>query len=211
MTAGRGIVHAEMPTTDPDVSVNIGMQLWVDLPAELKDVEPRYRDLRKAEIPTATSADGKTTVRVISGRALGVDSLKELAYTPVWYLDVTIQPGGKFEENIPSKWNSFCYVISGKARFGPIDGQNQVVEEFNNLIWDTKGDRVFASVDDDMEKEVRFILLAGLPLQQDIVQYGPFVATSQEGINKALSDYRSYSNGFERARGWVSGITGGLH
>ena len=99
MTAGKGIVHAEMPHDNGDGSSNNGMQLWVDLPKDLKNCEPRYRDLRAAEIPIAEADDGKVTVKVISGQSQGVDSLQQLAYTPVWLLDVTVRPGGAHRPN----------------------------------------------------------------------------------------------------------------
>lgn len=89
MTAGRGIVHAEMPAAGPDGEAQVveGIQLWVDLPNHLKDCEPRYRDLKAEEIPEAHSENKDLIFKVISGQAMGVDSVKDLAYTPVWYLD----------------------------------------------------------------------------------------------------------------------------
>merc|ERR1711939_1178605 len=116
MTAGRGIMHAEMPVQTEDV--NVGMQLWVDLPEKLKSCEPRYRDLRASEIPLAKTDDGKVEVKVISGRSQGVESLKDLAYTPVWFLDITIRPGGKITQELPQGWNAFAYTLEGAVTFG---------------------------------------------------------------------------------------------
>lgn len=205
MTAGRGIVHAEMPHQNEDGSENVGLQLWVDLPEKLKDCEPRYRDLKASEIPSAKSEDGKVDVKVISGRAYGVDSLQELAYTPVWLLDVTVQPGGTFSENIPAKWNSFLYTLSGSATYGS-GYEARKVDQYHNIVWNQEGDTIVASVDADAASPARFVLVAGLPLDQKIIQYGPFVVSKQEDIYKAMFDYQSYSNGFERARDWESEI-----
>ncbi|KAF2226620.1 RmlC-like cupin domain-containing protein [Elsinoe ampelina] len=205
MTAGKGIVHAEMPSQNPDGSENVGIQLWVDLPERLKNCEPRYRDLKASEIPTATSPDGKVTVKVISGRSYGVDSLQELAYTPVWFLDVTVQPGGTFSENIPSKWNSFIYTLNGTATFGS-GSEARKVNQYHNIVWNQEDDTIVAAVDESAKEAARFILVAGLPLDQKIIQYGPFVVSKQEDIYKAMFDYQSYSNGFERARDWESEI-----
>jgi quercetin 2,3-dioxygenase len=83
MTAGKGIMRAEMPRQNPDGSANVGMQLWVDLPQKLKKCEPRYRDLRAKEIPNIDIDDGKVHIKIISGQSHGVGSVKELAYTPV--------------------------------------------------------------------------------------------------------------------------------
>jgi redox-sensitive bicupin YhaK (pirin superfamily) len=105
MTAGRGIMHAEMPRQNLDGSANIGMQLWVDLPEKLKKVKPRYRDLRASEIPTIDLDDNKVHVKIISGQSHGVDSVKELAYTPVWIFDIEIKPGGKITQDLPAGWN----------------------------------------------------------------------------------------------------------
>ncbi|KAI1111258.1 RmlC-like cupin [Nemania sp. NC0429] len=117
MTAGRGIMHAEMPRQNPDGSANVGLQLWVDLPTKLKKCEPRYRDLRAKEIPQVDIGD-KVHVKVISGQSGGVDSVKDLAYTPVWILDVEIKPGGKLAQPVPAGWNAFSYQLEGSAIFG---------------------------------------------------------------------------------------------
>lgn len=205
MTAGRGIVHAEMPHQNEDGSPNVGMQLWVDLPEMLKNCEPRYRDVRSSEIPVAKSEDGKVTVKVISGRSLGVDSLQELAYTPVWFLDVTIKAGGKLDQALPAKWNAFVYTLSGVTTFGS-GSSTRTVKPYHNVIFEQTGDTVVAEVEEGASEDSRFIIIAGLPLDQKIIQYGPFVVTKQEDIYKALSDYQSYTNGFERAMGWESEI-----
>jgi redox-sensitive bicupin YhaK (pirin superfamily) len=205
MTAGRGIVHAEMPAQNADGSSNVGMQLWVDLPRDLKACEPRYRDVRSSEIPIYNSPDGKVTVKVISGQSHGVDSLQELAYTPVWLLDVTVRPGGSITQPLPAGWNAFAYSLSGKVTWDT-GSETKQVPEFHNTIFEQKGDDIKASVPEESEKEARFILVAGMPLDQPIVQYGPFVLTDATQVRQALMDYQSFSNGFERARNWESEI-----
>jgi redox-sensitive bicupin YhaK (pirin superfamily) len=204
MTAGRGIVHAEMPHDNGDGSSNVGMQLWVDLPRDLKQCEPRYRDVRSSEIPIYNSEDGKVTVKVISGQSHGVDSLQELAYTPVWLLDVTVRPGGSITQALPAGWNAFAYSLSGKVTWDT-GSETKQVPEFHNTIFEQKGDNIKASVPES-EKEARFILVAGMPLDQPIVQYGPFVLNDATQVRQALMDYQSFSNGFERARNWESEI-----
>lgn len=205
MTAGKGIVHAEMPHDDGTGSSNIGMQLWVDLPKDLKACEPRYRDLRAKEIPEATADDGKVKVKVISGRSQGVDSVQELAYTPVWLLDVTIQPGGKLAQPLPAGWNSFAYTLEGKTTWDT-GATSREVPQYHNTVFEQKGDQVIASVPADAKENARFILVAGLPLDQPIVQYGPFVLTDASQVRRAMMDHGTYTNGFERAEGWASEI-----
>jgi redox-sensitive bicupin YhaK (pirin superfamily) len=205
MTAGRGIVHAEMPRQNADGAPNVGMQLWVDLPKELKSCEPRYRDLRSGEIPLASADEGRVSVKVISGQAYGVESLKELAYTPVWLLDFTVQPGGRVKQALPRGWNAFAYTFNGTTIFTS-GGVSRPVEQYHNVVFEKEGDSVEAVVEEGAEKEARFILVAGMPLDQPIVQYGPFVVTSRDEVMQAMRDFQSHSNGFERARNWESEI-----
>ncbi|GAB7365190.1 hypothetical protein MBLNU230_g6276t1 [Neophaeotheca triangularis] len=204
MTAGKGIVHAEMPHDHGDGSSNVGIQMWVDLPNELKDCEPRYRNVLAEEIPVAQVDSGKVTVKVISGRSHGVDSLQELAYTPVWLLDVSINPGGKITQPLPAGWNAFAYTLSGTTTFDT-GAEMRQVQQYHNTVFEQKGDAVVMSVPEDGEA-ARLILVAGLPLDQKIVQYGPFVVTDTQQIRQAMFDYQTFSNGFERARGWESEI-----
>lgn len=205
MTAGRGIMHAEMPRQNPDGSANVGMQLWVDLPQALKKCEPRYRDLRAAEVPSVDTDDGKVHVKVISGQSHGVDSVKDLAYTPVWILDIEIKPGGSIVQPLPKGWNAFAYTLEGQALFGE-KGNQTVVEQFHNVVFEPEGEVVHVAVDAGAEKSSRFILVAGTPLDQEVVQYGPFVLNTKEEVYQAMMDYQTHANGFERAKGWKSEI-----
>lgn len=203
MTAGRGIMHSEIPLQEKSGKPNAGMQLWVDLPKELKYCEPRYRDLRAAEIPHAVADEGKVQVKVISGQAFGVQSSRDLSYTPVWYLDFEVRPGGAFQLPLPRGWNAFCYVFEGSINVTDGD-EKRKCPRFSNVVFEKDGDSISVAVGADAEKGSRFIVVAGLPLEQDIVQYGPFVATSREEVMQAVVDYQTGQNGFERAVNWVS-------
>jgi quercetin 2,3-dioxygenase len=205
MTAGKGIMHAEMPKQNPDGSPNVGLQLWVDLPKHLKNCEPRYRDLRAKEIPQVEVDDGKVTVKVISGQSHGVDSVKELAYTPVWLLDITIRPGGKIAQNLPVGWNAFAYILSGSVTFGS-GSDKQMVKQYYNTVFQQEGDTIIAEVPAGATEDAQFVLVAGTPLDQQVVQYGPFVVNSQQEVYQAMMDFSTFSNGFERAEGWESEI-----
>ncbi|KAM3075552.1 RNA pol II transcription cofactor [Clarireedia jacksonii] len=205
MTAGKGIMHAEMPRQNADGSANVGMQLWVDLPEKLKKCEPRYRDLRAKEIPQIDIDDGKVHVKIISGKSHGVDSVQELAYTPVWIFDVEIKPGGKIEQELPVGWNAFAYTLSGKTVFGSGE-EKRKVEEYFNVVFKQEGNVVNAEVEESAKENARFILVAGQPLDQKVVQYGPFVLNSEEEVYQAMMDFQGQTNGFERAKGWRSEI-----
>ncbi|KAJ3578207.1 hypothetical protein NPX13_g2359 [Xylaria arbuscula] len=204
MTAGRGIMHAEMPRQNPDGSANVGLQLWVDLPANLKKCEPRYRDLRAKEIPQVDIND-KVHVKVISGQSGGVDSVKDLAYTPVWVLDVEIKPGGKLAQPVPVGWNAFSYQLEGSAIFGSGDAKH-TVQQYHNCVFEAEGDVVNIEVPENATENARFVLIAGQILDQKVVQYGPFVLNTPEEVRQALFDYQFQTNGFERAKDWASEI-----
>ncbi|KAI2611331.1 RmlC-like cupin domain-containing protein [Hypoxylon fragiforme] len=205
MTAGRGIMHAEMPRQNPDGSANVGLQLWVDLPANLKACEPRYRDLRAKEIPSATLDNGKINIKVISGQAAGVDSVKDLAYTPVWILDVTMKPGSKLAQPLPEGWNAFSYQLEGSAIFGSGDNK-KTVPQYHNCVFEPAGDVVLVEVPETAKENARFVLIGGQVLDQKVVQYGPFVLNTPEEVRQTLMDYQFHMNGFERAEGWQSEI-----
>lgn len=205
MTAGRGIMHAEMPVHEGDKTAVNGMQLWVDLPEKLKTCEPRYRDLKANEIPTIKVDDGNVTIKIISGQSHGTDSVQELAYTPVWIFDIEIQPGGKVNQPLPVGWNAFAYTLTGSTAFG-VGKDQTTIGQYHNVVFEQKGDSVTAEVSKDAKEHGKFILVAGLPLDQKVVQYGPFVVNSQDQVYQAMLDYQNHKNGFERAKGWRSEI-----
>lgn len=224
-------MHAEMPRHDASGKPVIGIQLWVDLPKHLKNCEPRYRDLKAKEIPCVTIdstgsvipnrtndasndrvskfGEGKTTIKVISGHSHGVDSQQELAYTPVWLLDIKVEKGGRVTQPIPQGWTVFAYLYNGKANFGSGDKQRAVdkhhITVFDNGI-NVQDSQPAVVIENTGDELLHLVLVAGTPLDQEIFQYGPFVVSSQEAARQAMLDFRAYANGFERARGWESEI-----
>lgn len=154
MTAGRGIVHAEMPVEAADGGPNVGLQLWVDLPEHLKACEPRYRDLRAAEIPSVDVDGGRATIKVISGQSHGIDSVKDLAYTPVWILDVTLRPGAKVTQPLPQGWNAFAYTLDGNTWVGEGE-ERRKVEKYHNVVFEAEGDFVHIEADADATQDSR--------------------------------------------------------
>ena len=155
MTAGRGIMHAEMPRQNLDGSPNVGMQLWVDLPEKLKKCEPRYRDLRASEIPKIEVDDQKVEIKIISGQSHGTDSVQELAYTPVWIFDITIKPGGKVTQPLPTGWNAFAYTLTGSTTFG-VGSDQTTVSQYHNVVFEQKGDTVSAEVPESATEDGNF-------------------------------------------------------
>lgn len=155
MTAGKGIMHSEMPRPSPDGRPTMGIQLWVDLAKELKFVEPRYRDLRASEIPSIDIDSNKVHIKIISGQSHGVESLKELAFAPVWMLDIEIEPGGKILQELPKGWTAFAYTLSGKLQLGK-GNDITTINEYSNVIFEQDGDSISASVADTALENARF-------------------------------------------------------
>ncbi|KAA8902624.1 hypothetical protein TRICI_005842 [Trichomonascus ciferrii] len=196
MTAGRGIVHAEMPRKDDQGRDPEIMQLWVDLPKHLKDCEPRYRDLMAKEVPIAKPSD-EVEIKVISGESHGVKSVQDLAYTPVVFYDYNVKAGAKAVQPVPEDFNVFLYILNGSIT---INGET--IPEHHSVIFEDSGN----SINIEADESARFILVGGKRLDQPVVQFGPFVETSQQRIMAAFRDYQTGKNGFERSVGWSSEI-----
>ncbi|XP_077002470.1 pirin isoform X2 [Tamandua tetradactyla] len=196
MTAGRGILHAEMPCSEEPAH---GLQLWVNLRSSEKMVEPQYQELKSEEIPKP-SKDG-VTIAVISGEALGMKS-KIYTRTPTLYLDFTLDQGAKHSQPIPKGWTSFIYTISGDVYIGPDDAQQKIEPHHTAVLGE--GDSV--QVENKDPKSCHFVLIAGEPIREPVVHYGPFVMNTDEEISQAILDFRNGKNGFERAKTWKSQI-----
>ncbi|XP_029902821.1 pirin isoform X2 [Myripristis murdjan] len=196
MTAGRGVVHAEMPVSEGPVT---GLQLWVNLPRRDKMVEPAYQELRGREIPKPNQ--GGVTVSVISGEALGAKS-KVYTRTPTLYLDFRLQTGAMHIQPVPPGWTAFIYTLSGSVHVGP-DQEQQRIEPHHTVVF---GDGDCVKVENKGSEVSHFVLIAGEPIKEPVVQQGPFVMTTEEEIRQAIRDYQTGSNGFERAINWRSKI-----
>lgn len=196
MTAGRGVIHAEMPVSDGLIH---GLQLWVNLKSADKMVEPQYQELKSKEIPKP-SKDGITVV-VISGEALGVKS-KIYTRTPTMYLDFKLKEGAKHTQPVPKGWTAFIYTLAGSLCTGP-DDDVRTIEPHHTVVFD---DGEYISVENKAADESHFVLIAGEPIKEPVVQYGPFVMNTQEEIDQTIKDYKSAMNGFEKAKIWKSKI-----
>ncbi|XP_063970380.1 pirin-like isoform X3 [Lytechinus pictus] len=194
MTAGRGIVHSEMPNGN---DTSHGLQLWVNLAKEFKMVEPEYQELQAKNIPLGEK-DG-VSVKVIAGEALGKKA-KVRTRTPTTYLDFTFGSGSKLRQPVTKGHTALVYILSGKAQFGT--GEDKKEGEPHNTLVLSDGD--FLEVENMGSEPCRFVLITGKPLNEPIVQYGPFVMNTDDEIQQAISDYRTARNGFEKARTWKS-------
>jgi len=180
MTAGRGIVHSEMPMQRDGLMW--GFQLWVNLPAKDKMTEPRYQDVPAEAIPTV-ELDGEAKLRVIAGTIAGTEGpVRGIATSPL-YVDVSLPKDAECELPVPSGHNAFCYVFEGEGvvgetllTAGQLGALSQGESEAVRLV--------------TTERPLRLLLLAAKPLGEPVARYGPFVMNTREEIHQAFEDYK---------------------
>jgi redox-sensitive bicupin YhaK (pirin superfamily) len=183
MTAGRGIMHEEMPQVRPEGIM--GFQLWVNLSARHKMTRPRYQDIRSDHIPEITQKDG-TKIRVIAGSVDGIKGpLNGIAADPT-YLDVFIPPHTSFTLAIERGQTLFAYVFTGAARFQQANRSQRLISHPHLVVF---GDGDSITVKTEFHP-VRLILVSGTPLGEPIARYGPFVMNTQKEIEQTLLELR---------------------
>lgn len=183
MTAGRGIIHSELPQADflKSGGVSHGFQIWVNLPAKDKMMEPRYQDIASSEIPKVTSADGKVWANVIAGSTLGANAVIDTVI-PITYIHMKIEKGGVHKQYIDAGLNGMIYVFGGTVHLGgkPVhDGQLGLMNDGDEVVLE--------AVNGDAE----FLILAGPDLNEPVARYGPFVMNTREEIHQAVLDYQN--------------------
>jgi redox-sensitive bicupin YhaK (pirin superfamily) len=181
MTAGRGVIHSEMPEQNDGLME--GFQLWLNLPARDKLQAPWYRDIPSADVPRFTT-DAGVTVQVIAGDSHGVHGAVERDATSVVYLDLALPAGARFEQALPAGHNAFLYVFRGEAVVGGKGigaGRMAILDKLDGA----DGVAITASSD------CRLLLLAGRPLREPIAQHGPFVMNTQAELVQAFDDFRA--------------------
>jgi len=181
MTAGRGVIHSEMP--EQAEGLMEGFQLWLNLPAKDKMRQPWYKDFDAAEIPVVKTESG-ATVRVIAGESQGVAGAVQREVTEPLYIDVELPAGESFNQAIREDHNAFIYAYRGEVI---VDGKAVPAQSMAILANNAGADGVTIKAGPDS----RFILLSGKPLNEPIVQYGPFVMNSQAEIFQAVEDFRA--------------------
>jgi redox-sensitive bicupin YhaK (pirin superfamily) len=193
MTAGRGIIHQEMPKGDPAGRMH-GFQLWANLPSSLKMTAPHYQEVKSEEVPEVTDDDG-TKVRVVVGSYWGTTGpVDGIAAEPI-YLDVSIPPGTRKTLPIDTRRNAFAYVFAGNGQFAnasdpqpvPTDDLMTGVSDVKDrsLVLFSSGDEITLQAGDD---GVRFLLVSGKPLQEPVAWYGPIVMNTQDELRHAFEE-----------------------
>ena len=199
MTAGRGILHQEMPHGDPKGRMH-GFQLWANLPSTLKMTTPRYQDVQAKDIPDITDDDG-TRVRVVCGEFWGRRGPVDGIAADPRYLDVFVPPGVRKTLPVESMRSAFAYVFEGSASFrdasvpagvltegpGEHDAAVRAPVGDRSLVMFDSGDEVTVQAG---EQGVRFLLVSGQPIQEPVAWYGPIVMNTHAELRQAVSDLR---------------------
>ena len=189
MTAGAGVVHSEMPSAQFARTGGRmhGFQLWVNLPKRDKMTTPRYQEIPGSQIPKVTSADGLVSVNVIAGEAMGQKAVIETR-TPIMYLHYTIKPGGVVTQSVPTNFNTFAYVIDGQGLFG---AEHERGEDGQMVLFAPDGEELTIENPSDSASTLEVLLIGGVPLNEPVARYGPFVMNTREEILKAVEDYQN--------------------
>jgi redox-sensitive bicupin YhaK (pirin superfamily) len=188
MTAGAGVIHSEMPSGEFARAGGRmhGFQLWVNLPKRDKMTKPRYQEIPNSQIPKATSADGLVSVSVIAGEAMGQKAVIETR-TPIIYLHYRIEPGGMATQPVPGAYNAFAYVVAGEGLFGT---ESERVEDGQMVLFAQDGEEVRIENPADAKTTLEVLLIAGVPLNEPVARYGPFVMNTEGEIRQAIEDYQ---------------------
>ena len=182
MTAGRGIVHSEMPSLAMRQRGGRmhGFQIWVNLPARDKLTTPRYHEIPHATIPEAGTSDGCAAVHVIAGEVLGAKAVIETR-TPIGYLHWIFSPGASVDVPVPADHAAYVYVFEGAVQVAGRevkDGQLAILGDGSGVQFETS-------------ERAQALLLTGVPLREPVVQYGPFVMNTEKEIAQAIEDYQA--------------------
>jgi len=187
MTAGAGVVHSEMPSSEfqREGGRMHGFQLWVNLPQRDKMAKPRYQEIPRAQIPEVKSEDGLVTVRIIAGEAMGQHAVIE-THTPIVYLHYSIEPGGVVTQRVSAEYNAFAYLVEGAGLFG---GASERANDGQMVMFAQDGEQIRIENPADAQTRLEVLLIAGLPLNEPVARYGPFVMNTEREIRQAFEDY----------------------
>jgi redox-sensitive bicupin YhaK (pirin superfamily) len=201
MTAGRGIMHQEMPQGDAQGRMH-GFQLWANLPSSLKMTAPRYQDIKGAEVPEIVDDDG-TRARVVCGEFWGRRGPVEGVAADPRYVDISVPPGQRKTFKVEVERHAFAYVFEGDGKFASaskplgvltekqVDGEEIVFREpagDRSLVLFNRGDEITVQAG---EHGIRFLLVSGKPIQEPVAWYGPIVMNTQAELNQAVSELRN--------------------
>ncbi|SFE96776.1 pirin family protein [Alteribacillus iranensis] len=180
MTAGKGIIHAEEPALGDTVH---SLQLWVNLPSDKKMTEPRYQDLQQNDMPVRY--ENGAEIRVFSGQS-GTVSSDTKNHVPITMLDIKIETGNTFIQELPGSYNGFLYILEGEGMFG----KEQTPGKKGQVLWLGEGGTETSSIEMRALETLKVVLYAGEPVREPVVARGPFVMNTEEEVKQAYRDYR---------------------
>jgi redox-sensitive bicupin YhaK (pirin superfamily) len=186
MTAGSGVVHAEMPS-DRVIREGgrlHGFQIWINLPKAEKWMHPRYQDVRASAIPTWTSDDGRAWAKVIAGEAQGVRGAAQTVI-PIGMTHYRVDAGSQIEHRVSEGHTALVYLMTGRARFGG----THMYDARAAVAFDRHGDAV--RVENACDERLEFLMLTGKPIEEPMVRYGPFVMNTIDEVKQAFDDFHA--------------------
>jgi redox-sensitive bicupin YhaK (pirin superfamily) len=201
MTAGSGIIHQEMPRKSPS-GMMWGFQFWANLPASQKMMAPRYRDVKAADIPEVT-LDSGVTIKIVSGRAAGVQGpVRDIVIDPEMF-DVTVPPGTVFRHPVQEGHTAVAYVLDGEGHFD--DRRDPFSYEMVGTGWTDLNRRCLCTPEtvilyerdgraisiETGDQSLRFLLISGKPLNEPVAWYGPIVMNTKEELRSAFEEYQN--------------------
>ncbi|HTZ53433.1 MAG TPA: pirin family protein [Candidatus Acidoferrum sp.] len=186
MTAGAGVVHAEMPSARMlrEGGRQHGFQIWINLPKADKFVRPRYQDVRAEAIPVWRSSDRRAWARVIAGEAQGVRGAAQTRI-PIGFVHYHLEPGARIEHAVDDGQTAIVYLMSGEARFGA----ERKYAARAAIVFDRHGDVI--PVENAGDETLEFLMLTGKPIEEPMVRYGPFVMNTVDELETAFADFQS--------------------
>ncbi len=187
MTAGRGLVHSEMP--EQQEGRMRGFQLWLNLPAREKMTAPKYQEFGPGRIPVATPAPG-VTVKVIAGKVNGTSGPISQPATDPTYLDIALEPGAAFTQSLPAEHAAFLYVFEGTLQVGRSPETSVLHMHELGVLGEGSDIHLQGLSAGGDGKVARAILVAGRPLREPVAKYGPFVMNTREELQQAFEDFQ---------------------
>ncbi len=182
MTAGRGLIHSEMPEQSDGLAW--GFQLWLNLPAKLKMTEPKYQDIPQESLPVVETKGLR--VKILAGEYESVRSPAQ-SFIPFTYLDVQLEPGASFDLKVPDDQNAFLYVIEGDVQVGPEPKATVVNPDHLGIF----GESGAVHVTNSNGKRAHFLFASAQKLEEPIVRGGPFVMNTMGELKQAFLDYQT--------------------
>ena len=182
MTAGRGIIHSELPHPDfyEAGGKMHGFQIWVNLPAKDKMMSPRYQDIPSEDLPTVESTDGKVWAKIIAGEAMGAKAVIDTVI-PIQFIHFRMKQDAELVHHVGKDLNAMMYMFGGRAKIA-----GETVEDGQLVLLDGGSE-----VDISTESGAEFLLLAGPEINEPIARYGPFVMNTRQEIHQAIIDYQN--------------------